>query len=231
MQIKLVRHGESLANVGALNAQEVGDHTIALTPLGEEQARRAGERIGPDFLRGALAYCSPFRRARQTLAGLLEGAGVARDGLRVYEDPRLREVEHGYADVPAQEPLRRTHGWFYYRFHGGESPADCYDRTSGFLESLMRQAGRKGVGRALVVTHGLTIRCFVMRFLHLTVEQFDVMANPANCDIITLAPRGELERPLFTSGAWGVSGLRLREAEGPSGHPAGPTAAPDRGSA
>ena len=30
----------------------------------------------------------------------------------------------------AQTELRRTHGWFYYRFHGGESPADCFDRTS-----------------------------------------------------------------------------------------------------
>ena len=214
--IKLVRHGESLANVGALDPTEVGDHTIGLTPLGQEQARRAGRHLGPAFLDGALAYCSPFRRARETMAGLLEGAGVPPGAVRVLEDPRLREVEHGYADVESQMPLRRAHGWFYYRFHGGESPADCYDRTSGFLESLMRQAERKRAERVLVVTHGLTIRCFVMRFLHLTVEQFDALAGPANCDIITLAHQAELEQPLFTSGRWGVSGLRLREAEGPS---------------
>ena len=213
MLIKLVRHGESLANVGTLNPAEVGDHTIGLTPFGNEQARRAGQRIGPDFFDGALAYCSPFRRARETLAGLLEGAGTPQEKVRVYEDPRLREVEHGYADVKAQEPLRRTHGWFYYRFHGGESPADCYDRTSGFLESLMRQAERKRAERVLVVTHGLTIRCFVMRFLHLTVEQFDTMANPANCAIITLSPKGAVEEPLFCSGRWGVSGLLTRETE------------------
>ena len=213
MLIKLVRHGESLANVGTLVPAEVGDHTIALTPLGSEQARRAGQRLGPDFLDGSLAYCSPFRRARETLAGLLEGAGVPRDKVRVFEDPRLREVDHGYTDVKAQEPLRQTHGWFYYRFDGGESPADCYDRTSGFLESLMRQAERKRAERVLVVTHGLTIRCFVMRFLHLTVEQFDTIANPSNCDIITLGPKGEVEDPSFSSGRWGVSGLRTRERE------------------
>jgi broad specificity phosphatase PhoE len=219
MLIKLVGHGESLANVGAVNPAEVGDHTIALTPLGKEQAREAGQHIGPDFLDGALAYCSPFRRARETLAGLLEGAGVSPVRLRVYEDPRLRKVEHGYADVRAQEPLRRTHGCFYYRFHGGESPADCYDRTSGFLESLMRQAERKRAGRVLVVTHGLTIRCFVMRFLHLTVEQFDTMANPANCDIITLGPKEAVAEPLFSSGRWSVSGLRIRaEEEAPGDH-------------
>jgi broad specificity phosphatase PhoE len=214
MLIKLVRHGQSLANVGALNPAEVGEHTIGLTPLGKDQPHQAGQCLGPAFLDNALAYCSPFRRARETLAGLLDGAGVSREKVRVYEDPRLREVDHGYADVQAQEPLRRTHGWFYYRFHGGESPADCYDRTSGFLESLMRQAERKRAERVLIITHGLTIRCFVMRFLHLTVEQFDMMANPANCDVITLGPKDLIEQPLFCSGKWGVSGLRTREAEG-----------------
>ncbi len=214
MLIKLIRHAESLANVGSLNPAEVGDHTIGLTPLGKDQARRAGQGIGPGFLAGALAYCSPFRRARETLAGLLEGVCVPRENVRVYEDPRLREVDHGYADVKAQEALRRTHGWFYYRFHGGEIPADCYDRTSGFLEGLMRQADRKRAERVLIITHGLTIRCFVMRFLHLTVEQFDTMANPANCDVITLGPKEVVERPLVCSGKWGVSGLRTREAEG-----------------
>jgi hypothetical protein len=39
-----------------------------------------------------------------------------------------REVDHGYEDLQAQEAKRERHGWFYYRFNGGESPADCYDR-------------------------------------------------------------------------------------------------------
>jgi broad specificity phosphatase PhoE len=187
--IKLVRHGQSLANTGEALPAEVGDHTVALTALGHEQARVAGRRVGREFLNGALAYCSPFRRARQTMEGVLAGAGVPADAVRVFEDPRLREVDHGYAEVNPQEALRRIHGWFYYRFNGGESPADCYDRTSAFLESLMREVDRKGAERVLVVTHGLTIRCFVMRFLHLKVEDFDRMANPANASVITLARR------------------------------------------
>jgi broad specificity phosphatase PhoE len=210
MLIKLVRHGESFANVGTQDPREVGDHTIGLTEKGKSQARKAGECLGADFLRGALAYCSPFHRARETLAGLLEGAGIPRNKVRVYEDPRLREVDHGYADSGEQQSLRKLHGWFYYRFNGGESPADCYDRTSGFIDSLMRQAERKQADRALIVTHGLTIRCFVMRFLHLTVEQFDQMDNPDNSDIITLGPKEVLEQPLFSTSKWGVSGLRKR---------------------
>lgn len=217
MQIKLIRHGESLSNVGTLNPAVVGDHTIGLTPRGHEQARAAGAILGAEFLSGALVYCSPYRRTRETLAGLLAGAGLDPTMVRVYEDPRLREVDPGYVDRDTQTELRRTHGWFYYRFQGGESPADCYDRTSTFLESLMRQVARKKVNYVAVVMHGLTMRCFVMRYLHLTVEQFDSLDNPANGDIITIGLTAELTAPQFTSGKWGAEGVRLRTAEGEGG--------------
>ncbi len=211
LTIKLVRHGESEENVGHVKSREIGDPSIPLSVHGATQAVQAGRTIGREFLDGALVYTSPYRRTRETLAGILAGAGVAdRTDLRVYEDPRLREVEHGYDEVEAQEELRKVHGWFYYRFRGGESPADCYDRTSNFLESMMRQAERKSADRVLIVTHGLTIRCFVMRFLHLTVEQFDALANPENCAIVTIGDRTKLAAAQFTSGSWGVEGLAMR---------------------
>jgi broad specificity phosphatase PhoE len=210
--IKLVRHGESEANLGNMSSQEHGDHAIPLSTRGHQQAREAGKRIGPAFLDGALVYASPYRRTRETLAGIFEGSGAtASAAIRVYEDPRLREVEHGYEEVTTQAELRKRHGWFYYRFRGGESPADCYDRASIFLDSLMRQVERKHSERVLIVTHGLFIRCFAMRFLHLSVEDFDRLANPRNCDVITIADKTTLADCQFTSGRWGVSGLALRE--------------------
>jgi broad specificity phosphatase PhoE len=209
--IKLVRHGESQANTGRVNSRDVGDHSIALTERGVEQAHGIGASIGaPFFTEKALLYCSPYTRTRQTMQHLMQGAGVGASPLRVFEDPRLREVEHGYENIEGQQVLRETHGWFYYRFQGGESPADCFDRTSSFLESLMRQVQRKSAEHVLIVTHGLTIRCFVMRFLHLRVEDFDEMANPNNCDVITIGARTDLEKPEWTRSYWGVSGLRRR---------------------
>ena len=74
----------------------------------------------------------------------------------------------------------------------------------------MRQVERKASEKVLIVTHGLTIRCFVMRWLHLTVEQYEELANPGNCDIITLALKETLTDPLFTMGRWGVTGLGRR---------------------
>jgi len=211
LTIKLVRHGQSKANVGEVEARDVGDHTIELTPHGHEQARGVGRTLGADYLGDAIVYCSPYTRTRQTLGSIIDGAGLQRDQVRVFEDPRLREVDPGYSDYEAQHERRRTHGWFYYRFDGGESPADCFDRTSSFLESLMRQVERKKKHHVLIVSHGLTIRCFVMRYLHLTVEQFDELANPGNCDVITLAEKKLLENPLWTRGRWGVVGMKRRE--------------------
>jgi len=209
LSIKLVRHGESQANVGAVNTWEVGDHSVELTPRGHDQARQAGALIGAEFFTGAIAYSSPFRRARDTLDDLLSGAGIDRSTLLHYEDPRLREVDHGYVSIDTQRPMQTKYGPFYYRFEGGESPADCYDRTSGFLESMMRQVLRVGAERVLIVTHGLTIRCFVMRFLHLTVEQFDSMANPVNAAVVTLAARETVAEPVFATGRWAVTGIEL----------------------
>ena len=210
MIIKLVRHGESLSNIGQVKPHEVGDPGIPLSDAGKLQASQAGRIIGREFISSSLVYCSPYTRTRQTTDEMLLSSGVAGQ-IKVYEDPRLREVERGYIDVTSQHESRKVHGWFYYRHSGGESPADCYDRTSAFLESLMRQSKRRDASSALIVAHGMTIRCFVMRFLHLTVEQFESMENPSNCDIVTIAPSDQLEENLFTCGRWGVQGMRLRD--------------------
>ncbi|MBL8910582.1 MAG: histidine phosphatase family protein [Archangium sp.] len=210
LTIKLVRHGQSRANVREVEARDVGDHNIELTDHGKEQARTVGSTLGADYLKDALVYCSPYTRTRQTLECILEGAGLGREHVRIYEDPRLREVDPGYSEYEKQHELRRTHGWFYYRFKGGESPADCFDRTSSFLESLMRQIERKAAEHVLIVTHGLTIRCFAMRYLHLSVEQFDELANPGNCDVITIGDKHELPGAGWITGRWGLVGLRKR---------------------
>ncbi len=216
LTLKLVRHGESEANLRYELAREIGDHNVVLTAHGREQARMAGAEVGRAFLDGALLYCSPYRRTRETLDEMLIGSGHTPKEAKTrrrYEDPRLREVEHGYEDAREQEQLQRTHGWFYYRFRGGESPADCFDRTSGFLEGMMRQIERKGAERVLIVTHGLAIRCFVMRFLHLSIEQFDTIDNPHNADVVTLSQ--STPGALFDNGKWCVTGLRLRGVSAP----------------
>ena len=210
--IKLVRHGESEANTGRVLAHEVGDHAIPLSERGREQAREVGRRLGRASSTARSSTRRPTAERARRSPGSTKAQGSAPPPARrgLYEDPRLREVEHGYEPIEPQEDLRKTHGWFYYRFRGGESPADCYDRTSSFLESLMRQVERKSADRVLIVTHGLTIRCFVMRFLHLS-SRSSTRSRIRNCDVITLGDARDLPDCQFTSGRWGVSGLTLRD--------------------
>lgn len=216
MRITLVRHGQSEGNTGIHDYAAVGDHKIVLTELGHIQAIQAGVDLSYRLHGGEdgepLIYCSPYTRTRQTLEGLFQGAGVS-PYPRVFEDPRLRETEHGYTDATDQKPLREIHGWFYYRYAGGESPADCSDRISSFLESMMRQVQRKKPREVIIVTHGLAMRCFVMRFMHLTVEQFESLANPLNCAAITIAPKAYIREAMFVSGRWAVEGIKLRAPE------------------
>jgi len=214
MFIYLIRHCESLANTGIEDPLIVGDANIGLTENGKEQAKIIGRSFGEFLLRRSLIYCSPYKRTRETLDGILKGVYMnRRDGLKIYEDPRLREVERGYCDEDAQLPMRRRHGWFYYRHDGGESAADCYDRTSAFIESMMRQTNKNPVESVIIICHGMTIRCFVMRFLHLTVEQFEQMKNPENCDVVLIGPSQALTMTQFVSGRWAVKGLTLRPRE------------------
>jgi broad specificity phosphatase PhoE len=234
MIIKLVRHGQSETNSGDIPHGSVGDYKVQLTSLGESQAVEAGKKIlasGFDFS-NCLLYSSPYKRAMQTMQGLLQGAGINEGDHRIYQDPRLREVDHGYSDVEAQDAMRKEHGWFYYRFKGGESPADCYDRCCHFMESMMRQINRKTTDRLafhpmnesdvevtdnrpnlLIVMHGLTMRCFVTRFMHMTVDEFETLANPKNCDIVTIGHYERLSDPQFRLGKWGVEGLRFRASD------------------
>lgn len=212
MIIKLVRHGQSRSNAGEVDATWYGDHLVTLTPEGEEQAMAAGRVIGHDFVSQALAYRSPYRRTRQTMDRVIEGACCC-PTRRVYEDPRLREVEWGFNQPENHgdfvDEMRDVHGRFYYRMDGGESPADCFDRISTFLETLMRQIERKNASRVLIVSHGTTIRTFVMRFIHLSVEDYESMRNPKNCDIVTITDEG-CDDAQFRTGKWAVSGMRLR---------------------
>jgi broad specificity phosphatase PhoE len=187
-RIVLLRHGESLANLDGAVYEHTPDHAIELTSTGVEQGRRAGEMLRKTFGdEDVQVYVSPYIRAHQTLRAL------AIDDLttRVAEEPRLREQDwanyQDSEDIARQKELRDRYGHFFYRFTDGESGADVYDRVSSFLETLHRQFARDDYpANALLVTHGLTMRLFCMRWFHWSVQYFESLRNPANGECRTL---------------------------------------------
>jgi broad specificity phosphatase PhoE len=205
--IILIRHGQSEGNVDKKIYNKKPDHVINLTKLGEMQALAAGGELVKKYPAKRMAlYSSTFKRARQTSAiirGVFESAGVEVD---YREDPRLREQEWATcmrAEEKAQEEKEREEfSKFYYRFKTGESCADMYDgRISTLLDTFHRDFEKDDFPPLMCISgHGMTNRVLLMRWFHISVEDFERIKNPANCEYYTLTLQSngyyKLEREL-----------------------------------
>lgn len=211
----LVRHGQSTANVGLGMESDVGDAGVALTNAGRLQAEglgyRLAEKMGRDTLeKDTLFYRSPYKRTRQTSESMMKGAGIT--NYHFHEAPQLREIEYGYnheinpISLEAEKALRKKHGWFYYRFERGESPADVYNRADLWLGDMIRdyKNDNRTEQNVIVHTHGTTMRCLLMRFMKLSVEQFDSLATPPNAGTFIICKKelSEVRNPDFSYKDW-----------------------------
>lgn len=199
MNIYLVRHGQSVGNVDPLIYTHTADHAIPLSDLGRSQAKNAGqflarhmrERDGgsPDFVR---FWTSPYIRARETAVVMREQFGE--DNTDIREHINLCEQQFGLFDgIPEEElpnrfPEEHAHyekcerheGRFWARMPLGESRFDVAVRVHQAFGTFHRDADKHGVNDIVVVCHGVTLRAFVMQWLHLTVEWFEAEPNPMN---------------------------------------------------
>lgn len=211
-RILLIRHGESEGNVDKAVYGRKPDYALLLTERGRQQAREAGERlkamVGEETLR---FFISPLFRTRQTFREI--AAAFPESHYLAQEEPRLREQEWGHLrDLDACRTIdeeRDAYGPFYYRIPDGESAADVFDRVSDFFGTLFRDFDKPDFPQnAVMVTHGMTIRLFLMRWFHYTVEEFEALANPDNCAIVVLERQENGRYRLMTE-------MRRREVEHP----------------
>lgn len=62
-----------------------------------------------------------------------------------------------------------------------------FDRVSDFLGTLMRDFEKTDFPpNVVIVTHGMALRLFLMRWFHWTVEQFEEVLNPTNCQVLLM---------------------------------------------
>ena len=59
-------------------------------------------------------------------------------------------------------------GRFYAKVPLGESRMDVCLRVKQFFGTIQRDATRHGITDLIIVSHGVTIRAFLMMWLHLT---------------------------------------------------------------
>jgi probable phosphoglycerate mutase len=127
----LARHGET---AWTISGQHTGRTDIPLTPGGENNARRLGQRL--DGLKFGRVFSSPLQRARRTceLAGFSAHAII---------DPDLMEWNYGeYEGLTTAEILARRPDWQLFRdgCPGGESVSEIGARADRVV-ARVRSAG------------------------------------------------------------------------------------------
>ena len=151
-RVLLVRHGQSTWNA---EGRWQGQADPPLSPLGEAQARAAGESSQLDDVDGW--WSSDLHRARHTAELLGARRGLAR------LDPRLRERHAGEWEGLTRDAIEA--GWpgflaEHRRPAGWEDDEPLLDRA---LAALTDVAARDPGRRVVVVTHGGVIRALERR--------------------------------------------------------------------
>jgi 2,3-bisphosphoglycerate-dependent phosphoglycerate mutase len=161
--LALVRHGQSLWN---LENRFTGWVDVPLTAKGEDEARRAGERLSD--MSFDVAYTSALVRAQETLRLIQETAGFS---IPVIRDQALNERHYGdlqglnKADTAARYGDEQVHIWrrsFATPPPNGEALKDTAARTLPFFERAILGDIRQGKD-VLVVAHGNSNRSIVMQ--------------------------------------------------------------------
>lgn len=149
----LARHGET---AWSLSGQHTGLTDLPLTPNGERNARRLGERLkGMTF---AKVFTSPLQRATRTCE--LAGFGAVAE-----TDSDLVEWNYGqYEGRRSAEILAERPDWQLFRdgCPGGESPAQVGERADRVVQRV-----RTVPGNVLLFSSGHFIRVLAARWLAL----------------------------------------------------------------
>ena len=134
MKIYLIRHGESLANLGLVSADFSMDNQNSLSQKGEEQI----QAIIPAFQNCNIVqiFSSPMKRAVKS-AEILQSSLVNKPKIMI--DNRLKEIDYGIftddRDNPEMQNIakRQIAGDQEIRFGGGENIREILERFLGFL--------------------------------------------------------------------------------------------------
>ena len=151
--VYLARHGET---AWTLSGQHTGLIDLPLTPNGERNAQRLGERLkGMKF---AKVFTSPLQRAARTCE--LAGFGAVAE-----TDPDLVEWNYGqYEGLRLDEILRERPDWQIFRdgCPGGESPAQIGERADRVVKRV-----RSVPGNVLLFSSGHFLRVLASSWLAL----------------------------------------------------------------
>ena len=169
----LVRHGQSEWNAKNLFT---GWKDPDLTPLGVEEARRAGQELRKLDLLFSVGFTSALIRAQHTLSLIFEELGQS--GVPTVKDRALNERHYGdlsglnkdeARDKWGEEQVRLWRRSYDVPPPGGESLKDTVARVLPFYCQRILPPVMRGE-RVLVAAHGNSLRALAMVLDQLTPE-------------------------------------------------------------
>ncbi|MEQ1918283.1 MAG: 2,3-diphosphoglycerate-dependent phosphoglycerate mutase [Elusimicrobiota bacterium] len=172
-KLVLVRHGQSQWN---LENRFTGWVDVPITPLGEQEAHRAGKELKESGIKFDLGFVSELIRANQTLDVIL--AELGRQDLPIKKDKALNERHYGdlqgldKAETAKKYGDAQVHIWrrsFDVKPPNGESLKDTADRTLPYFRKFILPAVTAGQN-VLVSAHGNSLRAIIMDLEKLSPE-------------------------------------------------------------
>ena len=206
--IFLMRHGDSTGNQDLAVYKNTPDFAIDLAPLGKQRVMAAGAWFKDYLATGAVniepgsvrPWTSGYYRTTQSCDGFLQGFNQPGFFLEPRKDIALIEQRFGLFDgLTDKERAERfpeewrtfeicrkyPEGRFYTRPPNGESRLDVCTRVRPFFGTIIRDAEKtiNNVPNVFLFSHGVTVRAFIMMWLHLDVKWFEQEPNPNNASI------------------------------------------------
>ena len=183
----LVRHGESLANVDHSVYYKTPDNQIPLSARGVQQALDVGLELSNISERGSLKIIhSPWTRAKETAQHIASVVGCT----DVIEDPIIFEISlmHSFLDMQTEvhflAPEKTEYGFFWYKEGTSESYADVYQRARIFVQDLkLNKYDFYNEENVVIVSHGVFINMIIAALNNHSVEEILKLRWIENCGI------------------------------------------------
>jgi broad specificity phosphatase PhoE len=189
-KIIVMRHAESQEDVDKTVYAHTADLDVALSPRGEKQCVDVSHTLSSVLgKRRVHFYISPGSRLRQTYD--LMTSHFPKDLHHSFSVETLLLKQY-WGDVTVEnrreiEIERYREGVLVYRFPNGESGIQLVDRFRLFANNLRGEFAKKDFPENIVIlTHGFEMRVFLMIWFGWSGEYFERVANPKNCEMVTL---------------------------------------------
>ena len=190
-KIIVMRHAESKEDVDKTVYAHTSDLDIALSPDGEKQSINTSSELECRIDgRQVHFYISPGLRLRQTYDLMTTHFSNVLSSTFTVEPLIIKQF---WGDVTVEnrreiEIARYKEGVLVYRFPNGESGPQLVARFKLFVKNLRNNFQQKDFPENIVIlTHGFEMRIFLMVWFDWSTSYFESLANPRNCEMVTLS--------------------------------------------